>query len=47
VEGINLGSKLANRPAVDVDTPGQDDLFTSAARSHAGIRQKFLKTSAG
>jgi len=45
MEGINPGSELANQPAVDADAPGQNDLFTRAARSHAGVGKKFLQTN--
>ncbi len=45
MEGINLGSEQPHQLAVDADAPGQNDLFTRAARSHASVGKKFLKTN--
>jgi hypothetical protein len=47
MNGINLGSKQPHQLAVDADAPGQNDLFTRAARSHAGIGKEFLKSDHG
>ena len=47
VVGIDLGPEPANRLAVDADAPGLNDLFSRAARSHAGISQKLLKANHG
>jgi hypothetical protein len=45
MDGINLGSEQPHLLAVDADAPGQNDLFTRAARSHAGVGKKFLKSN--
>jgi hypothetical protein len=47
MEGINFGSEQPHQLAVDADASGQNDLFTSAARSHAGVGKEFLKSDHG
>jgi hypothetical protein len=45
VNRINLRSEQADELAVDADFAVQNDLLRRAARSHACVRQKFLKSN--
>ncbi len=42
---LNFGAEHPDRLAVDLNAPGQNDLFAGTARSHACFCQKLLQTN--